>query len=40
VGKFKKRGFAPLKHSYLIIPEQGELKRGYASLSIFFPLPL
>jgi hypothetical protein len=34
-----KRGAdAPLKHPHIINPEHGELKRGGASLLIFFPL--
>jgi len=39
-GKILKRGAdALLKHSHIINPEQGESKRGFASLLIFFPLP-
>jgi len=40
-GKVLKRGAdAPLKHPHIINPEQGELKRGEASLLILFPLSL
>jgi len=39
-GDFEKRGYAPLKHPHVTNPEQGELKRGEASLIYPFPLPL
>ncbi len=40
-GKILVRGaVAPLKHPYIINLEQGELKRGFASLIYPFPLPL